>query len=105
MVPAGSVLENDTVRLTAGRGESLILRDGYMTLYQGVDLSAIKGDSNSFGYAALYQQNQKLVIGPGYGTHAFKGHYSGEEKNEAGYSIYLNDYTPYEHTFRIVAER
>ena len=48
---------------------------------------------------------KKIVIGPGYGTHAFKGHYSGEERNEAGYSIFLNDYTPYDRTFRIVEEK
>lgn len=83
-VPAESVLESDTFCLTAGRGESMILRGGYVTLKNGT---------------------QRIVIGPGYGTHSFKGHYSGEEKNEAGYSIFLNDYTPYERTFRIVEER
>lgn len=82
-VPAGSVLENDTFRLTAGKGESLILRDGMLRLRYGT---------------------QRLLIGPGYGTHAFSGHYSGEEKNIGGYSIFLNDYTPYERTFRIVEE-
>lgn len=83
-VPADSVLESDTFCLTAKKGESMILRGGYMTLKNGT---------------------QKLTIGPGYGTHSFKGHYSGEEKNEAGYSIFLNDYTPYERTFRIVEEK
>lgn len=82
-VPAGSVLENDTFRLTAGKGESLILRDGMLRLCHGT---------------------QRLLIGPGYGIHAFSGHYSGEEKNTEGYSIFLNDYTPYERTFRIVEE-
>lgn len=83
-VPAESVLESDTFCLTAKKGESMILRGGYVTLKNGA---------------------QRLKIGPGYGTHSFKGHYSGEEKNEAGYSIFLNDYTPYERTFRIVEER
>ncbi len=83
MVPAQSELETDSVRLTARAGESLILRDGYLHLYSG---------------------GRKIKIGPGYGTHSFKGHYSGEEKNEAGYSIFLNDYTPYERTFCIVEE-
>lgn len=82
-IPAGSVLESDTFYLNAGKGDSMILKGGYVTLKNGV---------------------QKLKIGPGYGTHSFKGHYSGEEKNEAGYSIFLNDYTPYERTFRIVEE-
>lgn len=83
-VPANSVLESDTFCLTAKKGESMVLKGGYMTLKNGT---------------------QRLKIGPGYGTHSFKGHYSGEEKNEAGYSIFLNDYTPYERTFRIVEER
>ena len=83
IVPAGSTLETDSVSLSANRGDSLILRNGYLHLHAGA---------------------QKLSIGPGYGTHSFKGHYSGEEKNEAGYSIYLNDYTPYERTFTIVEE-
>lgn len=83
MVPAGSILETDSVRLTAHRGGSLILRDGYLHLHNG---------------------GRKLLIGPGYGVHSFQGHYSGEEKNEAGYSIYLNDYTPYERTFYIEDE-
>lgn len=80
-IPSGCILENDTFCLTAGAGESLILRDGMLRLHDGA---------------------KTISVGPGYGTHAFKGHYSGEEKNEHGYSIFLNDYTPYERTFRIV---
>ena len=80
-IPAGVVLENETMCLTAGKGESMILRGGELNLHEGA---------------------QKIVIGPGYGTHAFKGHYSGEERNEYGYSIFLNDYTPYDRSFRIV---
>ena len=80
-VSAGVVLENETMCLTAGKGESMILRGGELNLHEGA---------------------QKIVIGPGYGTHAFKGHYSGEERNEYGYSIFLNDYTPYDRSFCIV---
>jgi len=80
-IPADVILENETMCLTAGKGESMILRSGELNLHDGA---------------------KKIVIGPGYGTHAFKGHYSGEERNEAGYSIFLNDYTPYDRTFRIV---
>lgn len=80
-IPAGVVLENETMCLTAGKGESMILRGGELNLHEGA---------------------QKIVIGPGYGTHAFKGHYSGEERNEYGYSIFLNDYTPYDRSFCIV---
>lgn len=83
-VPAGVVLESDTFCLTAAKGESLILRNGYVNVKSGT---------------------QKLTIGPGYGTHSFKGHYSGEDVNVGGYSIFLNDYTPYERTFRIVEEK
>lgn len=82
-IPAGCILENDTFCLTAPKGESLILRDGWLHLHDGA---------------------KKVMVGPGYGTHAFKGHYSGEEKNESGYSIFLNDYTPYERTFYIIEE-
>ncbi len=82
-IPAGGVLENETVRLTAGKGESLILKSGELKLRYG---------------------NQKLKVGPGYGTHSFQGHYSGEKKNEAGYSVFLNDYTPYERTFSILED-
>jgi len=80
-IPAESVLESDTFRLTAPKGGSMVLRDGDVL---------------------LKKESQRLLIGPGYGTHFFQGHYSGEEKNESGYSIFLNDYTPYERTFRIV---
>lgn len=79
-VPAGSILENEHFYLKAGKGEELVLRDGFLTLRHG---------------------EERLSIGPGYGTHEFGGHYSGEEINTAGYTIYLNDYTPYERKFSI----
>ena len=60
-IPAGTVLENDVFCLEAGRGGSLILRSGYLSVRNG---------------------GKKVVIGPGYGTHAFKGHYQGEEKTK-----------------------
>ena len=82
-IPSGVILENDTFCLTAGKGESMILRNGELRLHDGA---------------------KKITIGPGRGTHAFKGHYSGEERNETGYSIFLNDYTPCGHTFRIIDE-
>ena len=80
-IPADVILENETMCLTAGKGESMILRSGELNLHDGA---------------------KTIVIGPRYGTHAFKGHYSGEERNETGYSIFLNDYTPYDRIFRIV---
>lgn len=82
-VPAGAVLDHDKFYMVAGKGSSMVLRDGYLTMQHG---------------------EQKIKIGPGYGTHEFGGHYSGEENNEAGFTIYLNDYTPYERTFSITCE-
>ena len=35
-------------------------------------------------------------FGPGFGTHEFGGHYSGEEVFASGYTVYLNEYTPFE---------
>ena len=51
------------------------------------------------GNLEVHHDSQVLCVGPGFGTHAFRGHYSGEEKNEAGYTVLLNDYTPFERTF------
>ena len=46
-----------------------------------------------------------VEFGPGFGTHEFGGHYSGEEVNASGYTVYLNEYTPFEKTvdIRLVA--
>lgn len=79
-VPADSILENEHFHLKAWKGGEMILRDGMLTLRHG---------------------DRKLILGPGYGTHEFGGHYSGEEINTAGYTVYLNDYTPCERTFSI----
>lgn len=35
-----------------------------------------------------------IEFGPGACEHHFKGHYSGEEVNADGYTIYCNTYTP-----------
>lgn len=79
-VPAGSILENEHFYLKALKGGEMVLRDGMLTLKHG---------------------DRTLLLGPGFGTHEFGGHYSGEEINENGYTIYFNDYTPYERTFSI----
>lgn len=79
-VPAGSILENEHFHLKALKGGEMVLRDGMLTLRHG---------------------DRTLLLGPGFGTHEFGGHYSGEEINENGYTIYFNDYTPYERTFSI----
>ena len=76
-VPTGSILENEHFYLQAEKGSGMILRDGYIN---------------------LTHKNNRILIGPGYGTHEFPGHYSGEDRNDMGYTIYFNDYTPYEKT-------
>ncbi|MCD8074862.1 MAG: hypothetical protein LUF27_07480 [Lachnospiraceae bacterium] len=93
-IPAECVLETDSVRLCGKMGESLILKDGFLTLTS----EATEAERSRNVPGGIH----KVEIGPGYGTHSFKGHYSGEVKNEFGYSIFLNDYTPYERTFHIV---
>ncbi|MDF2908226.1 MAG: hypothetical protein K0R34_3547 [Herbinix sp.] len=82
-IPAGSTLENEHFYLQAEKGSGMILRDGYLHL--------------------THNQNH-IQIGPGFGTHEFPGHYSGEDKNDMGYTIYFNDYTPCDKTitFRIL---
>lgn len=82
-LPINCRLENDTFLLTTQKGESMILKSGKVT---------------------LTDHGSRYSIGPGYGTHSFKGHYSGEVKNDNGYSIFLNEYTPYEKTFSITKE-
>lgn len=82
-IPAGSILDSDHFYLTAEKGSGMVLREGYVT---------------------IHHSNQNIKIGPGYGTHEFSGHYSGEDKNDSGYTIYLNAYTPYVKQFVIVTE-
>ncbi|WP_099469918.1 hypothetical protein [Konateibacter massiliensis] len=82
-VPHGVIMEHDSFYMKTEKGSGMVLRDGYVT---------------------VRDQNRSIQIGPGYGTHEFGGHYSGEEFNEGGYTIYLNDYTPYERTFAITCE-
>lgn len=79
-IPTGAVLEHPCFRLTAGKGEDMILKDGYVE---------------------IHHDDRVLELGPGFGAHAFRGHYNGEERNDAGYTIMLNDYTPFERTFSV----
>jgi hypothetical protein len=79
-LPAGSVLENDCLYTEAAAGEHMILR---------------KGELN------IHHEGSSFVVGPGFGTHEFKGHYSGEEANTSGYSLFFNAYTPIEKTIFI----
>ncbi|MDO5415662.1 MAG: hypothetical protein Q4F29_00560 [Lachnospiraceae bacterium] len=83
-VPTGAVLENTHFRLTAAKGEAMILKDGFVT---------------------IHHNDQVIELGPGFGSHAFHGHYSGEEVNDAGYTIYMNEYTPVEKKFCLRVSR
>jgi hypothetical protein len=83
-IPAGSILDHEKFYMVAEKGSGMVLRDGFLN---------------------ILHEDQNIKIGPGYGTHEFGGHYSGEERNEVGYTIYLNDYTPYERTFSITCEK
>lgn len=79
-IPAAAAVENEHFYMKAGAGNSMILRDGYLHVK----------DSGS-----------ELVIGPGFGSHEFKGHYSGEEVNASGFTVYFNEYTPLEKVVKI----
>ena len=79
-IPAGVSIEHPAFALEAGAGESMILKDGYLEIHDGLTT---------------------VEIGPGFGEHSFKGHYSGEEINSAGYTVYANGYTPLEKHFSL----
>lgn len=83
-IPAGTVIENDQFHLKAEAGSSMILRAGMVRFHKG---------------------GQVMSFGPGFGTHEFQGHYSGEEQNTAGFTLYCNEYTPLEKTFRLCVEK
>lgn len=82
-IPAGVSIEHPAFALEAGAGESMILKDGYLEIHDGSTV---------------------MEIGPGFGEHSFKGHYSGEEINSAGYTVYANGYTPLEKHFSLMVK-
>ncbi len=82
-IPAGAVLENPHFWMKAGAGEGMILREGQLTIRSG---------------------EETLTLGDGFGEHEFHGHYSGEEINTEGYTIFCNAYTPVEKTIRIAVK-
>ena len=53
------------------------------------------------GIVTLEHEGKRMTAGPGFGEHEFQGHYSGEEINTEGYTIYCNAYTPFERKFTI----
>ena len=79
-LPIDCILENESFYMKTKKGEGLILRKGIVY---------------------LHCEDETIAIGPGYGTHEFEGHYSGEERNSEGFTLSFNDYTPYERTFSI----
>ena len=72
-VPSQTTLENDHFCMETVAGKSMVLSDDYVTMTQGLT---------------------SIEFGPGACEHHFKGHYSGEEVNADGYTIYCNTYTP-----------
>lgn len=72
-VPLQTTLENDHFCMETVAGKSMVLSDDYVTMTKGLT---------------------SIEFGPGACEHHFKGHYSGEEVNADGYTIYCNTYTP-----------
>ena len=72
-VPSQPTLENDHFCMETVAGKSMVLSDDYVTMTKGLT---------------------SIEFGPGACEHHFKGHYSGEEVNADGYTIYCNTYTP-----------
>ena len=83
-IPAGVTLEHPAFALEAAAGEGMILKDGYLEVHDG---------------------SVTMEIGPGFGEHSFKGHYSGEEINSAGFTVYANGYTPLEKHFSLMVNK
>ena len=72
-VPSQTTLENDHFCMETVAGKSMVLSDDYVTMTKGLT---------------------SIEFGPGACEHHFKGHYSGEEVNADGYTLYCNTYTP-----------
>ena len=72
-VPSQTTLENDHFCMETVAGKSMVLSDDYVTMTKGLT---------------------SIEFGPGACEHHSKGHYSGEEVNADGYTIYCNTYTP-----------
>ena len=70
-VPSQTTLENDHFCMETVAGKSMVLSDDYVTMTKGLT---------------------SIEFGPGACEHHFKGHYSGEEVNADGYTIYCNTY-------------
>lgn len=81
-IPPETVVRNDAFWLKTVAGQGMIVRSGEVELAFGEKI---------------------LTFGPCFGEHEFQGHYSGEETNVGGYTIFCNALTPVDKTvfFRI----
>ena len=83
-VPAGVLVENGHFCMTAGAGGEMIVRDENIR---------------------LHGENGIITFGPCFGEHEFPGHYSNEEPNTDGFTVYCNAYTPVKRSFTIRSGR
>lgn len=83
-VPSQTTLENDHFCMETVAGKSMVLSDDYVTMTKGLT---------------------SIEFGPGACEHHFKGHYSGEEVNADGYTIYCNTYTPTKRVYTLKAKQ
>ena len=83
-IPAGTVLRNDAFWLKTEAGQGMIVRRGDVELALGEKI---------------------LSFGPCFGEHEFQGHYSGEETNAGGYTIFCNALTPVDKTVFLRVKR
>lgn len=79
-VPDQSIIENEYFYTKAEAGRSMILRNGEVN---------------------IHHDEQVITVGPGFGTHEFEGHYSGEERNEHTYTLSFNEYTQLDKTVKL----
>lgn len=79
-IPDQSIIENSSFYTIGEAGQSMILREGFVN---------------------VHHEEQSIEIGPGFGAHEFQGHYSGEEKNDLGYTLFFNEYTNLNKTIHI----
>ena len=83
-IPPETVVRNDAFWLKTVAGQGMIVRSGEVELAFGEKI---------------------LTFGPCFGEHEFQGHYSGEETNAGGYTIFCNALTPVDKTVFLRVKR
>lgn len=78
-LPDQGMIETDSVSLYGEAGHQIILKNGMLH--------------------AQYNAG-RCLIGPGFSTHQFTGHYSGEEKNNDQFTAIMTEYTPISKTLQ-----